>query len=213
MFGYCHSLTSIDISNFVTTKVRDFQGMFFSCFKLKRLQVSHFDITQATILMSMFGFGYSMEYINMSTFVINPNINYKTMFDNHYEKMQVCLTDIPTELLLVPQLKYYFNYDCSPQCFPKQYKYDLCRYVCSTACDQSECIYDYKHVCYPTCPNTTYEPDEIQYICEDKVEGEAYYYNTERKLFKKCHYKCKTCNQRGMIQIRNVLNAKMGIYF
>ena len=184
MFAYCHNLTSIDVSKLDNSKVQNMEGMFYSCYKLKYLDITHLKSIQATNVQSLFGNDYSLEYINMSNFKISSSTQNGTMFTNHHKNLQICLIDLETERLLVPQIRYFLNYDCSDKCFPKTYKYDLCEYICLEDCSLSDCKFDYKDVCYYRCPNTTYEPDDILYICYDKAKGEGYYFNTEREVFK-----------------------------
>ena len=197
LFGYCYSLTSINVSNFDTSKVTVMQGMFYRNYKLTYLDISNYNTISATNVKSMFGDDSLIEYINMSTFKITSTTENGTMFAKHHENLTVCLTDIDTERILVSQIRYFLNFDCSDKCFPKTYKYDLCEYICLESCDQSECKFDYKDICYYRCPNTTYEPDDREYFCEDKVEGQGYYFSTTREVFKQCHYKCKKCFGKG----------------
>ena len=196
MFGYCYNLTSIDVSNFVTTNVKDMQGMFYSCYKLKSVDITNFDITKVTRVVSMFGCGYSLTYINMSNKIVRNDQDNTKMYFEHLPDLKVCLIDQTTERLLVPQINY-FNFDCSNKCFPKTYKYDLCENICFEYCLLSGCKFDYNDICYYRCPNTTYEPDDQEYFCKDKIEGESYYFNTVREIFKKCHMRCKICHQKG----------------
>ena len=47
MFYSCSNLTSLDVSNFDTSKVTDMGGMFYSCSNLTSLDVSNFDTSNA----------------------------------------------------------------------------------------------------------------------------------------------------------------------
>ena len=197
MFGYCFNVTSLDVSNFETSKVKDMQGMFYSCYKLKHLDITNFDVSQTTRVISMFGHGDSLLYINMSTFKISSSVEHIKVYENHLDDLKVCLIDLATERLLVDQINN-FNFDCSDNCFPKTYKYDLYENICLEFCGLSlRNHFDYNDICYYRCPNTTYEPNDKEYFCFDKIPGDSYYYNTVREVFKKCHTRCKICYQKG----------------
>ena len=48
MFAGCRELTSLDLSNFNTSKVESMYQMFFDCPNLETLDLSSFDITSTT---------------------------------------------------------------------------------------------------------------------------------------------------------------------
>ena len=54
MFSYCHSLTTLDLSNFDTSNVTDMSGMFIYCQSLTTLDLSNFDTSNVTNMSSMF---------------------------------------------------------------------------------------------------------------------------------------------------------------
>ena len=54
MFGYCYSLTSLDLSYFNTSQVTNMYYMFFSCYSLTNLDLSHFDTSKVTNMAGMF---------------------------------------------------------------------------------------------------------------------------------------------------------------
>lgn len=54
MFNACKSLTSLDISNFDTSKVTDMNWMFNNCSNLTSLDVSNFDTSNVTNMSEMF---------------------------------------------------------------------------------------------------------------------------------------------------------------
>ena len=49
MFGYCSSLTSIDVSNFNTKNVEKMNNMFSSCRSLKYIDISSFTTSQQSV--------------------------------------------------------------------------------------------------------------------------------------------------------------------
>lgn len=54
MFHHCHSLTSLDLSGFVTDKVTDMSHMFSYCKALKNLDLSGFNMSSVTNTENMF---------------------------------------------------------------------------------------------------------------------------------------------------------------
>ena len=46
MFGYCKSITEINLSNFDTSKVTYMNNMFFKCTSLTSLDLSNFDTSK-----------------------------------------------------------------------------------------------------------------------------------------------------------------------
>ena len=57
MFEYCSSLTSLDLSNFNTSKVTNMSDMFYGCKALTSLNISSFNMSNVTDFTSMFNFG------------------------------------------------------------------------------------------------------------------------------------------------------------
>ena len=54
MFGYCTSLTSVDLSHFNTSKVTNMSCMFAFCGSLTSLDLSHFNTSNVTNMENMF---------------------------------------------------------------------------------------------------------------------------------------------------------------
>ena len=54
MFSGCSKLTSLNVSNFDTSKVTNMGYMFSGCSKLTSLNVSNFDTSEVTNMGSMF---------------------------------------------------------------------------------------------------------------------------------------------------------------
>ena len=61
MFAYCEKFTSLDLSGFDTSSVKDVSGMFRNCDSLETLNLSGWDFSKATIdnpiYMSMMFYG------------------------------------------------------------------------------------------------------------------------------------------------------------
>ena len=65
MFSTCHSLTSLDVSNFDTSKVTDMSSMFQNCHGLTLLNLSGFDTSKVTNMDYMFEDCTSLQEIKM----------------------------------------------------------------------------------------------------------------------------------------------------
>ena len=68
MFYTCLSLTSINLSNFNTKNLLAMDTMFCSCESLTSLDLSNFDTSKVEDINSMFGACHSLKYLNISTF-------------------------------------------------------------------------------------------------------------------------------------------------
>ena len=81
MFAWCNSLTSLDLSNFDTSKVTDMNSMFYYCSSLTSLDLSNFDTNNVTNMSDMFHNCYSLTTI---TGIIDMKscTNYTHMFTN-----------------------------------------------------------------------------------------------------------------------------------
>ena len=210
MFSYCFSLTSINVSNFETSKVINMKGMFYQCFNLKYIDISNFDTSLVTNMDSMFKETFSLEYIKLPPFKNKSDSIYSWMLFNSSFNLKVCLTVI--ELQPIFNLNNH-NFDCSDNCFPKTYKYDLKDNVCVEFCNQSEYKFDYNDICYYRCPNSTFEPDDNEYLCLNKTSDYFYYFDSNRDVFKQCFHKCKICNQGGNEASNNCIECKEGFTF
>ena len=63
MFGYCSSLTNLDISNFNTQNVINMAGMFEGCSSLTKLNLSNFNTRNVTNMIDMFYFIIKIIFI------------------------------------------------------------------------------------------------------------------------------------------------------
>jgi surface protein len=68
MFGGCHNLTFLDVSNLNTSNVTDMSGMFRWCDSLTSLDVSNFDTHNVTDMSGMFADCMSLKSLNLSSF-------------------------------------------------------------------------------------------------------------------------------------------------
>ena len=68
MFDNCYDLTTLDLSNFDTSKVTDMSYMFCHCRSLTNLDVSNFDTRNATSMNNMFEGCQSLTTLDLSSF-------------------------------------------------------------------------------------------------------------------------------------------------
>ena len=67
MFTNCYNLTTLDLSNFYTTKVSSFAYMFSSCSKLNISNLSNFDTSSGQNMAYMF---FNCKQLNLSVYLI-----------------------------------------------------------------------------------------------------------------------------------------------
>lgn len=69
IFSNCKSLTTLDVSNFDTSKVTSMNSMFSSCQSLNTLDLSNFDTINLTDMSSMFSFCQKLTTLDLSNFI------------------------------------------------------------------------------------------------------------------------------------------------
>ena len=82
MFGHCRDLTSLDLSNFDTSKVTNMWGMFCGCRSLTTLDLSGFDTSNVLDMSFMFDSCYSLTTLDLSNFNTSKVRNMSYMFYN-----------------------------------------------------------------------------------------------------------------------------------
>lgn len=82
MFSNCSSLTSLDLSNFVTTNVTNMYNMFSYCSKLTSLDLSNFDTSKVKSMYAMFAQCSGLTSLDVSNFVTTNVTNMLYMFDS-----------------------------------------------------------------------------------------------------------------------------------
>ena len=83
MFAYCKSLTSLDLSNFDTSKVTNMSSLFFACESLTSINFDdNFDTSNVTIMNSMFFECESLTSLDLSNFDTSKVTNMIQMFGN-----------------------------------------------------------------------------------------------------------------------------------
>ena len=82
MFYNMHWLTSLDISNWNTSSVRDMSSIFFNCNSLISLDLSNFDTSSVTNMSSMFANCSGLLSLDLSSFNTSKVTNMNEMFRN-----------------------------------------------------------------------------------------------------------------------------------
>ena len=70
MFNNCSSLTSLDLSNFITTEVTSMENMFYSCKGLTQLDISSFSNSRCRNFRNIFG-----ECNGLTVFINNETLS------------------------------------------------------------------------------------------------------------------------------------------
>ena len=125
MFDGCCSLLSLNISNFDTSKVTNFDWMFDGC--------------------------NSLIYLNLNSFIIQNNASiYKIILPRNLTNISLCYnTNLASTL--ASYLKDYSN-NCDNKCFQKAAKLIIDNIKCIDECDNDNIYkYEYKNICFKTC--------------------------------------------------------------
>ena len=80
MFNNCYGLTSVDLSNFNTSKVTNMNYMFSSCSGLTSLDLSSFDTSKVTNMISMFNSCSGLTSVDLSNFNTSNVTTMRYMF-------------------------------------------------------------------------------------------------------------------------------------
>ena len=80
MFSSCNYLTTLDVSNFDTSKVTNMYSMFGSCEKLRNLNLSSFNTINVTNMAFMFSSCKTLTTLDLSNFDTSKVTNMESMF-------------------------------------------------------------------------------------------------------------------------------------
>ena len=84
MFSNCHSLTSVNLENFDTSKVYYMNHMFYNCHSLTSVNLENFDTIKASNFEYMFSNCYKLEFIDTPNFNYQYTIRIANMFSGCY---------------------------------------------------------------------------------------------------------------------------------
>ncbi len=110
MFEDCHSLTSLNLSNFDTSKITNMNHMFYSCSNLALLDISNFNTSKVTDMAYMFNYCRSLASIDVSSFNTSNVTNMYAMFEYCSNLTSLDLSNFDTSN--VTDMGYMFRY-CS----------------------------------------------------------------------------------------------------
>ena len=110
MFSRCSSLTSLDLSNFDTSKVTNMNNMFRSCRSLTSLDVSKFDTSNVTNMSGTFRDLKSLTKLDVSSFDTSNVTSMPWMFSNCKLLTKLDVSKFDTSK--VTNMSYMFSY-CS----------------------------------------------------------------------------------------------------
>ena len=82
MFVCDHMLTSVDMSNFNTSNIRDMVDVFWYCDSISYLDLSNFDTSKVTRMEGIFDNCKNLSYIDISSFNMTKVNDTKSMFSN-----------------------------------------------------------------------------------------------------------------------------------
>ena len=84
MFGSCTNLTSLDLSNWDTSKVKSMSNMFYNCTRLTDLNISNWNVGNLKYLNAMFYNCSSLTFLDLSGWRLNEgrSCNMNSMFRN-----------------------------------------------------------------------------------------------------------------------------------
>lgn len=107
MFTNCTKLTSLNISSFNTSNVIGMGGMFEKCENLISIDVSSFDTSKVTDMASMFYRCKSIESLNLSSFDTSNVIDMNSMFDSCYNLEELNISSFDTSNVM--DMSYMFS--------------------------------------------------------------------------------------------------------
>ena len=96
MFGGCEALTELDVSNFDTSNVTDMSSMFSTCRKLAKLDVSKFDTSKVTNMKFMFFCCEALEKLDVSNFDTSKVTGMTAMFSVCFKLTELDVSNFDT---------------------------------------------------------------------------------------------------------------------
>ena len=109
MFCGCCNLTSINLSNFNTSKVVNMRSMFSDCNSLKSLELKNFDTSHVTEMSYMF-FETHLTTLDLYHFNFSKLQNYGNMFDSCDKTLKYCLDNEKISSELKANIFSYFRH-------------------------------------------------------------------------------------------------------
>ena len=159
MFQGCKSLTSINLSSFDTSNVKNMGSMFDKCHSLISLNLSNFDTSSLQSMEKMFGSFMNLEYLNLKKFNekkidIKNSWCYDSIFYEIKANIVICIDKVKNKDIIFPQIESISCYtiDCSEDWRSYQKKIINETGECIDKClDDEKYSFEYNDHCYENC--------------------------------------------------------------
>ena len=181
--------------------------MFKGCSSLTSLNLSNFDTSKVTWISNMFDGCTNLEYINMINFNENSlgsssSYHYSNMFNNVPNNIVVCINTNNIRNKIYPQIssKTCHIEDCNDNWKLKQKKYIEGSNDCINNCSDRN-LYEYNGKCVSQCPNGNFNDDNNVIKCKCELEK---CYTCPTVAFKK--QLCTKCNDNHYQMENDPLN-------
>ena len=151
MFGNCEKLQTLNLSNFITSSVKDMYNIFTGCNSLFLLNINNFNLSSTTPSMNNFlGDIYTLKYLYISN---DQKIQMEINNDKYIrERTTICIKNQNDS----NKLSNSPIYNCSDECFSEHPKIIIKKQSCVSNCFKDDIYnFEYKEICYTQCPNGT----------------------------------------------------------
>ena len=127
MFYGCSQLSLLNISNFDTLNAAHMNHMFYGCAQLTSLNLSNFDTSKVTDMDYMFDGCLLLKYINLKNFGEDKLAVVTNIFNNVPDNIVACLNENSVQIKQEISKKINYRLDCSDDWEIKQiHKEDVC---------------------------------------------------------------------------------------
>jgi surface protein len=115
MFENCYELTSLDISNFDTSKLFIMNYMFNNCHKLSYINLSNVKLLSAYNAEYFLANCTNLEFIDLTNFRESPNLIGDNIFEGSSDNFSYCINNIDENPIIMGSInnKYCTINDCS----------------------------------------------------------------------------------------------------
>ena len=174
MFYGLKNITSIDLSNFDTSKVEIMGGLFMNCEKLKYVDLHNFSGSSLINFDYILYYCTSLMYVNLRNFIISntEGVDISYNFEENPSNAKFCIEDSKTKNALFEEYSW-LTFDCSDFCLQDNVYFNP---------EKNECYckdyykFKYDNICYHTCPENMFPTENNNnYICSHGNPPENYY--------------------------------------